>query len=66
MAILSGVYLLRGSRWARWAALAWIVLHVVISAFHAFPEFVMRLVCAAVIAFALFHPAANRWFASRP
>ncbi len=38
-AIVCGVFLLRGQNWARWLALAWIAFHVVLSAFHAIPEF---------------------------
>jgi uncharacterized membrane protein len=31
LAIVSGVFMLRGSNWARWLALAWIAFHVAIS-----------------------------------
>ena len=37
LAIVCGVFLLRGHNWARWLALAWIAFHVVLSAFHAIP-----------------------------
>ena len=29
LAILSGVFMLRGQNWARWLALAWIAFHVI-------------------------------------
>jgi hypothetical protein len=31
-AIVAGVFLLRGSRWARWLVLAWLAFQVVVSA----------------------------------
>jgi hypothetical protein len=62
LAILCGVFLLRGDNWARWLALAWIAFHVVLSAFHAIPELVIHAVLCAVIAWILFRPAAARYF----
>ena len=32
IAIVAGVFLLRGARWARWLVLAWLAFHVVVSA----------------------------------
>jgi hypothetical protein len=62
LAILCGVFLLRGHNWARWLALAWIAFHVVLSAFHAIPELVIHAVFCAVIAWLLFRPEATRYF----
>lgn len=62
IAILCGVFILRGQNWARWIALAWIAFHVVISAFHAFPELAIHCLFCAVIAWFLFRPAASRYF----
>ena len=42
IAIVCGVYMLRGHNWARWLALAWIAYHVVLSAFHTLPELAMH------------------------
>jgi hypothetical protein len=62
LAIVSGVYMLRGSNWARWLALAWIVFHVVLSVFHSpFELAVHSLLCAAA-AYFLFRPRANQHF----
>jgi hypothetical protein len=62
IAIVCGVYMLRGGNWARWLALAWIVFHVVLSAFHSpFELAVHSLLCAAV-AYFLFRPRANQYF----
>ena len=64
LAVVCGAFILRGHSWARWVALAWIVFHVVLSAFRALPEFVMHLLFAAVIAWILFRPEAGRYFRS--
>jgi hypothetical protein len=62
VAILCGVFLLRGHNWARWLALVWIAFHVVLSAFHAIPELVIHAVFCAAIAWLLFRPEAARYF----
>jgi uncharacterized membrane protein HdeD (DUF308 family) len=56
VAILAGVFVLRGHNWARWLAMAWIAFHVVLSAFHAVGEFAVHAVFCAVIAWVLFRP----------
>ncbi|HEY3988765.1 MAG TPA: hypothetical protein VGM02_05660 [Acidobacteriaceae bacterium] len=61
-AVLCGIFLLRGHNWARWLALAWIAFHVVLSAFHAIPEFVIHSVFCVAIAWLLFRPAAAQYF----
>ena len=38
LAVVSGVWMLRGHNWARWLALVWITFHVVLSAFGAVRE----------------------------
>jgi hypothetical protein len=65
LAIVSGVFMLRGRDWARWLALAWIVFHVVLSAFHSFREFAIHGLLCAVIAWILFRSHATRYFRSR-
>jgi hypothetical protein len=65
LAIVSGVFLLRGKNWARWLAMAWIAFHVVLSYFHSLQQVAFHAVVMAVIGLALFYPAANRYFRSR-
>lgn len=60
-AILSGVFLLRGARWAPWLALAWIAVHVAISV-GSFHKTAMHAVFLAVIAWGLFHRDARAYF----
>lgn len=62
LAVVCGAFLLRGDNWARWLALGWIGLHVVLSAFHSLPEFAVHCLFCAVIAWVLFGPAAARYF----
>jgi hypothetical protein len=62
VAIICGVYMLRGSNWARWLALAWIVFHVVLSMFHSPFELVVHSLLCAAVAYFLFCPRANRYF----
>ena len=62
LAIVSGVYMLRGCNWARWLAMAWISLHVVLSAFHSFQQFAIHLLVLAVFAYVLFRRAAAEYF----
>jgi hypothetical protein len=65
LAIVCGIFLLRGYNWARWLAVAWIAYHVMLSAFHAFSEFAIHCLLLAVIAWSLFRPAAATYFRPR-
>lgn len=62
IAIACGAFMLRGRDWARWLALAWIVFHVVLSAFRTFREFALHGLFCAVIAWILLRPQATRYF----
>jgi hypothetical protein len=62
LAIVAGVFLLRGCNWARWLAVAWIAFHVAISALHSVQQAVMHLVLLAVFAYVLLRPAASAFF----
>jgi uncharacterized membrane protein HdeD (DUF308 family) len=62
LAILCGVFMLRGPNWARWLLLAWIAYHVVLSAFHSMSQLVTHALLFVVITFFLFRPQASRYF----
>lgn len=62
VAIVSGIFMLRGHNWARWIALAWIAFHVLLSAFHGWPELAVHCLFCAVIAWLLFRPDSGRYF----
>jgi len=62
LAILCGVFMLRGSNWARWLLLVWIAFHVVLSAVHSLTELVVHSLLFAVIGYFLFRPQAAAYF----
>ncbi|MGH9585859.1 MAG: hypothetical protein ACRD3F_02825 [Acidobacteriaceae bacterium] len=62
LAILAGVFMLRGCNWARWLALAWMVFHVVLSAFGAYRELAIHCLILAGIAWLLFLPQSRQYF----
>ncbi len=62
LAILGGVFVLRGHNWARWLLLAWIAFHVVLSAFHSWSELIVHGLLFAVVAYVLFRPRASAYF----
>src|SRR5437588_10850794 len=52
LAIVGGVFLLRGHNWARWLLLAWMGFHVIISFGHPVSKFVVHgLLFAALLYF---------------
>jgi hypothetical protein len=53
VAVICGIFLLRGKAWARWLAIAWMALHVVIS-FPVITQVAIHLSFLIVIAWALF------------
>jgi hypothetical protein len=62
LAIVSGVFMLRGRDWARWLALAWIAFHVAISFFNSVREVAVHAVILALFAYFLLRPEAWRYF----
>ena len=45
-AVVAGVFILFGRNWARWLAMAWIALHVVLSFFHSLTQVAIHCVFA--------------------
>lgn len=66
LAVLAGVFLLRGSNWARWLALAWMAFHVALSVFHPLHELLVHGLFLALFAYLLFRPAARAYFHAQP
>jgi hypothetical protein len=62
LAILAGLFMLRGSNWARWLLLVWIAYHVILSAFHSLSELAMHTLLLGVVAYFLFRPKASAYF----
>ena len=65
LAIIGGVFMLRGHDWARWLALAWIAFHVIISFFHSLGEVAMHAVIFALFAYFLLRRDAREYFRRR-
>ena len=64
LAIVSGVFMLRGDNWARWLATAWIAYHVVLSSSHSLGSAGIHTLLLAVFGYFLFRRQANTYFAS--
>lgn len=62
LAIIAGIYMLRGRNWARWLGLAWIAFHVIVGALHSVSQFAVHAVLCALIAYFLFRLPATRYF----
>jgi len=66
IAVVGGVFLLRGHNWARWLMLAWLAFHVVVSAFHSLSEFIPHVVLLVIFGYVLLGPPASKYFQSAP
>ena len=66
LAILCGVFVLRGRNWARWLLLAWLAYHVALSAFHRLSQLVIHGLLLAAVAYLLFRPRASAYFRGAP
>jgi uncharacterized membrane protein HdeD (DUF308 family) len=62
LAILAGVFVLRGRNWARWILIAWIAYHVILSVFHSLSEVLMHGLLFVVITYFLCRPRAAAYF----
>jgi uncharacterized membrane protein HdeD (DUF308 family) len=60
--IVCGIYLFRGSNWARWLAVLWIAFHVIISSLDSLPKLAIHTLLLAVFAFFLFRAPATAYF----
>lgn len=61
LAVIAGIFLLRGRNWARWLAVAWMAFHVAIS-FGAAGQLIIHGAFCAVIVWLLFRDEAARYF----
>ena len=62
LAILIGLFMLRGANWARWLAIVWIAYHVAISLLHSLSEVLIHLAFLVVIVYLLMRPKASAYF----
>jgi len=59
LAIVGGIFLLRGADWARWLLMVWTAFHVVLSIRHPLPELITHCVIMIVIAVVLYLPSSS-------
>jgi hypothetical protein len=62
LAILCGVFMLRGSNWARWGLVVWLGYHVVLSGLHTPFELLVHSLLFAAVLYFLFRPQASAYF----
>ena len=61
LAVVIGIFLLRGHNWARWLALLWIAFHVAIT-IHEPRKLIAHSAFLVLFVWILFRPPARRWF----
>jgi uncharacterized membrane protein HdeD (DUF308 family) len=64
IAIVAGVFLLRGARWARWLVLVWLAFHVVVSALNSLSDALPHAVLLLVVVYFLLGPPTTKYFQS--
>jgi hypothetical protein len=65
LALLGGIYLLRGFNWARWLLLVWMALHVGISLFHPLFELAIHSLMLIALLYFFFRQRATAYFGFR-
>jgi uncharacterized membrane protein len=66
VAIVGGVFLLKGRNWARWLMLGWLGFHVGVSAFHSLSDCIAHAVLLLVVAYFLLTPPDSQYFQASP
>ena len=66
VAVLAGIFLLKGRNWARWLLMAWVAIHVYIGAGHSLSAGVPHLLLLIAIGYFLFTPPDSHYFRSAP
>src|ERR1700676_646281 len=64
VAVVTGVFLLRGARWARWLVLTWLAFHVVVSASSSLSDAMPHTVLFLVVGYFLLGPPTSKYFQS--
>lgn len=66
LAIIAGIFMLRGQNWARWLALAWMAFHVVLGALNSPSQLLLHAFLLAVFGYFLLRSSASKYFRSAP
>jgi len=62
LAVVGGVFALRGANWARWLLLVWMAYHVGISALHSASELAVHALILVGVSYVLLRPDASGYF----
>jgi hypothetical protein len=65
LAIVAGIFLLRGANWARWLALAWMAFHVYVGALHGWTMAATHAAFLVAIAIFLLKKPESEYFTSQ-
>jgi hypothetical protein len=66
IAVVAGVFLLKGRDWARWLVLGWLAFHVGVSAFHSLSDCIAHAVLLLAVAYFLLTPPDSKYFQASP
>jgi hypothetical protein len=62
LAVVGGVFALRGANWARWLLVAWISYHIGLSFYHGWSEVLVHTLFLGLTLFCLFNKRARNFF----
>jgi hypothetical protein len=65
LAIVAGIFMLRGRNRARWLAVAWMAFHVIISVGHPRQQLLVHAILLVLFAYGLFRADASPFFRSK-
>jgi hypothetical protein len=65
LAAVCGLLLLFKINWARWLAIAWLVYHILISAFNSTPQMIAHIVFLILVSVLLFIPVSSTYFQNK-
>ena len=65
LAFVCGILLLRANNTGRWLSIAWILLHVLISAFNSTSEMIAHIVLLIFVSILLFLPVSSSYFQNK-
>jgi hypothetical protein len=66
LAVVAGVFMLRGENWARWLTVVWMAFHVVVGYLNGPQQVLVHAIIFAGITFLLFRADARVWFSAKP
>ena len=66
LAIVGGIFLLKGRNWARWLMIGWVGFHVGVSAFKSLSDCIAHAVLFVAVAYFLLTPPDSKYFQASP